>query len=124
MPSRARLFFEKGTAAASALLGQIPWLVTVVGGPSLYQPSIYKGKEFFLIAPMMVAVVAAWATLRYRWAMWAIFIAFGILVVVVYWIYTTASVGDQLHSINWILSYCVFALFVVALGKLLVDLTE
>jgi high-affinity Fe2+/Pb2+ permease len=56
--------------------------------------------------------------------MWAIFIAFGILVVVVYWIYTTASVGDQLHSINWILSYCVFALFVVALGKLLVDLTE
>ena len=52
------------------------------------------------------------------------FIAFGILVVVVYWIYTTASVGDQLHSINWILSYCVFALFVVALGKLLVDLTE
>ena len=90
----------------------------------MYQPSIYKGKEFFLIAPMMVAVVAAWATLRYRWAMWGIFIAFGILVVVVYWIYTTASVGDQLHSINWILSYCVFALFVVALGKLLVDLTE
>jgi hypothetical protein len=114
---------DRIAAAASAVIAQIPWLATVTGtyNISLYQPAIYRGKELFLVAPLMVAVMAVWCVLRYRGAMWGIFVAFCLMLALVYWIYTSFPVESPLHAANWILSYCVFALFVAALGNLLIS---
>jgi hypothetical protein len=65
---------EKWLALISAVLGQVPWLATVAGvySLSLYQPSIYHGKEPFLLVPFMVGLFANWTALRWPNAMWVI----------------------------------------------------
>src|SRR5256885_16305997 len=51
----------------SAALGQVPSATTVAGvySLSLYQPSIYHGKEPFLLIPLMVGLIATWAALKW-----------------------------------------------------------
>jgi hypothetical protein len=116
--------FEKVIALATAALGQAPWVTTITGAYplSLYQPGVYHGKELFLAVPIMVAIVASWAVMRWRQLMWAIFAIFIVVAVCVYWIFDTFPVTDPIHAINWVLSYCAFALLVAALGGLAMDL--
>lgn len=111
------------STAISTLLGQLPWLTTVTGtySISLYQPSIYHGKEPFLLVPLMVSVIATWSVLQWRNAMWIILAIFFVIVGFVYWIHTSFGPLSPIHQINWILSYCAFALFVAALVRLVVD---
>jgi hypothetical protein len=73
---------ERIWTALSSILAQVPWLTTVTGTypVSLYQPSIYHGKELFLLAPLMVSVVATWAVIQWRAAMWGIVVLFTVLV--------------------------------------------
>src|SRR5713226_8076481 len=103
---------EKAIAAAFALLGQAPWITTITGvyPISLYQPSIYRGKELFLLVPIMVGVIATWAVVLSRKAMWVVFLAFLLVSSFVYWAYETFPPLSPIHPINWILSYCAFAL--------------
>jgi hypothetical protein len=122
MPDGAKTL-DKVAAAISAVTAQVPWITTVSGwySISLYQPSIYRGKELFLIAPLMVAVMAVWSLLNFRNAIWGVFVAFCITFAFVYWVYTSFPPENPIHAINWVLSYCLFALFVAALGKLVVS---
>ena len=69
----------------------------------------------------MVSVVATWAVIQWRAAMWGVVGLFVVIVVVVYWIYSSFGPLSELHPINWILSYCAFALFVAALARGLID---
>jgi len=117
---------EKVVGVVSALLGQAPWITTITGTYpiSLYQPSIYHGKELFLLVPMMTAVISTWAVMLWRWVMWVIFCVFIILAILIYWMYSSFSVLSPVHPINWVLSYCAFALFVAALARAAVDILK
>jgi hypothetical protein len=111
---------QLATGIASALLGQAPWITTVTGyyPLSLYQnPSIYRGYEPFLLAPMMVAVFATWAVILWRSAMWVLFAVFVVLFAFIYWAYVSFPPSSSIHPINWILSYCAFALFIASLAR-------
>jgi hypothetical protein len=117
--------FGKSVAALiSTVLGQLPSIATLMGFHpfiSLYQPSIYQGKEFFLLVPFMVGLFATWSVLRWPKAMWVVFLIFLILAVFVYYVYENYGPLSPLHPINWIMSYCAFALFVAALTRLTID---
>jgi hypothetical protein len=110
----------------SALVGQIPWALTMWSQypVSLYQPAIYRGKRFFVVVPMMIGVVAVSALLRYRAAIWFVLTAFLIITAFVYWVYETKPPDDPIHAVNWILSYCAFALLMATVGKLAMVLAE
>jgi hypothetical protein len=115
---------EKIIAVITAIAGQLPWVVTITGAYplSLYQPSIYRGKELFLIVPAMIAIAATWAVLTYpRRAMWIIFVIFLFVVALVYWMYQGLPTTSPFHFVNWILFYCAFALLFAALTRFIVD---
>src|ERR1700719_4425194 len=114
---------EKLVPIITTVLGQAPWIATITGAYplSLYQPAIYRGKELFLVVPVMVAIVATWAAVKSIGATWAIFVIFLVVVGLVYWIYTSAPTLDPIHTVNWILFYCAFALLFAALTRLIVD---
>jgi hypothetical protein len=114
---------EKVVAVISGVLGQAPWIATLTTthSPSLYQPSIYRGKELFLLLPLMVGVFATWAVLRWRNTMWFILVIFLLLVTFVYWAYDNFGPLSPIHPINWLLFYCTFALFMAALARLVID---
>jgi hypothetical protein len=114
---------EKWLALISTALGQVPWVTTVTGvySLSLYQPSIYQGKELFLLVPLMVGLFATWTVLRWPNAMWVVLAIFFALTGFVYWVYDTYGALSPIHPINWILSYCAFALFVAALTRVAID---
>jgi hypothetical protein len=114
---------EKSIAAIFALIGQAPWASTMLGYPlSLYQPGIYRGKEWFVVFPVMVGVFATWAAIQSRAAMWVIFLLFILLTGLVYYLYTNFPPISPVHPVNWILSYCAFALLFAALARLFIDL--
>jgi hypothetical protein len=117
---------EKAAGIVSALLSQAPWVTTVTGAYriSLYQPAIYRGKELFLVIPLMVTVVGTWLVMRDRRMMWYISITFLVLAIFVYATYVTFPPLHWIHPINWILSYCAFGLFSAALCRACVDLIE
>jgi hypothetical protein len=110
-------------AVVSTLVGQLPGIGIVTGlySASLYQPSIYHGKEPFLLVPLMVGLFATWAVLQWQKAMWVVLLLFLALATIVYWIYDDFSPLSPLHPINWILSYSTFALFVAALTRVILD---
>jgi hypothetical protein len=114
---------EQVFGAISIIFGQAPWASTVSGvyALSIYQPSIYRGIEPFLLVPLMVGVVSTWAVLRWPNAMWYVFASFIILSGFVYWAYQTFPPSSEIHPVNWILSYCAFALFSAALFRLIID---
>jgi len=116
---------EKLIAVASAVVGQAPWVSTIFGYPlSLYGPSIYHGKEFFLLIPLTVGVFATWSVILWRGAMWIVGILFLAIAAAVYWIFETLPASSPYHSINWIASYCAFALFVASLARALIDIVR
>ncbi|HWN52573.1 MAG TPA: hypothetical protein VNO18_22595 [Xanthobacteraceae bacterium] len=114
---------EKALAVASALIGQAPWITTITGvyPLSLYQPSIYHGIELFLLVPVMVGVFFTWTVVRWQNSMWWVFGIFLLLSGFVYWAHETLPPVNPFHPINWILSYCAFALFVAALSRAAMD---
>ncbi len=105
----------------TGIAGQAPWISTVTGlyPLSLYQPLIYRGQEWFLIIPLMVGVVGTIAVLiSLSRALCVIVPVFLILAGIVYWIFVSFPVGSPLHPINWILSYCLWALLFAAIAGL------
>jgi hypothetical protein len=113
----------KWLALASTVLGQLPWITTLTDAYSLslYQPSIYQGKEPFLLLPLTVGLFATWTVLRWRNAMWVILVIFLLLMGFVYWVYDSFGPLSPIHPINWILSYCAFALFVAMLAGVAIE---
>jgi hypothetical protein len=117
---------EKAGTIVASILGQAPWITTITGAYriSLYQPAVYHGKEPFLLVPCMVAVISTWQVMRRASAMWVIFVSFLVLAGVVYYVYDSYPVLHWIHPVNWIASYCAFALFVAALSRVAVDLLK
>jgi hypothetical protein len=117
---------ERWVSLASTVLGQVPWFTTVTGlySCSLYQPSIYHGKEPFLLVPFMVGLVASWASVRWPNAIWVIVTVFFLMSAFIYWVYDSFGPLSPIHPINWILSYCAFALFVATLARVALDIVK
>lgn len=114
---------DKFLGVGSAVLGQAPWIATVSGiySFSLYQPAIYRGKELFLLIPLMVGLFSTWCVVRWHQAMWVVLVLFIMLCIFVYWAYETYPPLSAIHPINWVLSYCAFALFVAVLLRATMD---
>lgn len=108
----------------SIFVSQIPAAITItdVYRLSLYQPSIYYGKEPFLLFPFMCALFSIWLVMRDHRAMYFVFLLFCILAIAVYWIYDSAPLSSPLHPINWILSYCAFALVIAVATRLVAEI--
>lgn len=115
--------FGKWIALFFTVIGQLPTLATFTGVHpiSLYQPAIYHDKEYFLLVPVMVGLFATWCVLRWPKAMWAVLAIFLMLTSVVYYVYDNLGPLSPVHPINWVLSYCVFALCLAALTRLTID---
>lgn len=90
----------------------------------LYQPTIYEHKEAFLIIPGIVAIFASWCIIMRPWAMIPIFIVSVALSGLVYYFYVSFDDKSYINPINWILSYCVFAMAVAMFGGLLIALKK
>jgi hypothetical protein len=109
------------------LIGMLPPALTGFGlyplSP-LYQPAIYEHKEPFLIIPGMVAVFASWCIILKPWSMIPIFVISLALSALVYYFYVTLDDASPINPVNWILSYCVFALAVAMFGGLLIALKK
>jgi hypothetical protein len=104
-------------------LGQLPSFGIATGAYSLslYQPSIYQGKEPFLLVPLMVGLFATWTSLRWENAIWVIMTIFLLLSAFVYWVYDSFGPLSPIHAINWILSYCAVGLFTATLPRVVID---
>src|ERR1700682_1127152 len=112
---------EKLTAMVSWVLGQLPVVASLLGVTvlSIYQnPSIYHGKELFLIGPFFVGVVSTWLVFRYeRFGIWVAIALFVVVFVTVFWVYEEFPPGDKIHGYNWVLSYCVPAILLAIMGR-------
>jgi hypothetical protein len=117
---------ETGLTLVSSVLGQVPSIATVAGihSFSLYQPSIYHGKELFLLFPAMTGLFASWSIFRWRNAMWVVLAIFVPLAGFVYLAYDSYGPLSPIHPVNWILSYCAFSLFIAALAGVTMDVVK
>jgi hypothetical protein len=117
---------DKLLGIVSLVIGQMPWIVTMLTTYplSLYQPSIYRGKELFLLIPLMAGVFSTWSVLLWQRAMWAVLALFILSSIFVYSIYETAAPPSELHFVSWIVSYCAFAFFVAVLLRTIIDATK
>ena len=117
---------EKIIAIVVWVISQIPAASTGVGRYriSIYQPSIYNGKEAFLIVPALVAVFSIWVAIQHRRAVWGIFVVAILLAGVVWWVYERYPATHWVHAVNWVLSYCVASLFASVVARLVIDLKQ
>jgi len=113
---------DKLVGACSTILGMLPPALTGFGvhWASLYNPQIYEHLEFFLIIPAAVALYASWSIMVNPASMGSIFIAFiviAFIVLIVYLGFPTNFVvySINVHSLNWLLSYCAAAMFIALL---------
>jgi hypothetical protein len=113
----------KVIAFIGGLAGQLPSFMTVTGWfpLSLYQPLIYRGKEWFLLIPLVLGVLATCSVIRWGSAKFVVGGLGIILAIFVYWALVFFPVSSPMHPINWILSYCVIALGVAAITGGLID---
>jgi hypothetical protein len=112
---------------ASTIVGALPPALTgfdLYRISPLYQPFIYHGKEYFLIAPVAVALFASWSVLRYSHSMIVIFILFLLLIAGVYYLYEAFPDDHWIHPINWVLSFCAFALLVALCAGFLITISQ
>jgi hypothetical protein len=111
------------------VLGILPPAVTGFGyhWASIYNPPIYEHLEPFLIIPAIVAIFASWSVMLNPASMRTVFkitLPLAILVLFVYLAFPeNYAVGSiKIHSINWILSYCVVAMAIALLFGFLLAL--
>lgn len=124
--------FDKGVAICSAILGVVPPSLTGFGyhWASLYNPPIYEHLEFFLIIPVSVALYTSWSVLIDRSSMRPVFWTFlvlSIITLLVYLVFPEPHVimsKIDIHSLNWILSYCVVAMAIALLAGFLIALKK
>jgi hypothetical protein len=106
------------------VLSQLPSIGIVFGYDqfSLYQPAFYREEKPFLLIPLMVGLFATWKVMRDHRAMYLIFPIFLCLATINYVILKFVPPTNGLHSANWILSYCTFALFVAAAMRFVAEM--
>lgn len=92
---------------------------------SIYQnPSIYQGYELFLLGPVGIGIFASWAVLKFdKFGMLIVFVCFLLSFILVVFIYEHYPTESKIHTYNWVLSYCLPALALAMLGRLIIDLT-
>jgi hypothetical protein len=77
------------------------------------------GEQQSLPAPIVVChLLGCLAMAKYNVVYLVIFL---LLVTFVYWAYDNFGALSPIHPINWLLSYCTFALFMAALARLVID---
>lgn len=108
----------------SLVLSQMPVGLVFAGFDkfSVYQPSFYRGKELFLLIPLLIGAFSTWAIMRSHRAMYWIFPIGIIFGVTNFLIFEFVSLESRLHTINWILSYCTYSLIVAILARALGEL--
>jgi hypothetical protein len=101
------------------LLSQIPSLDAIFKSGivpfSIYQPLIYDGRQLFLIIPAAVALGSILWIETSRRAFLSIFVIFMILGISVLAIWNYFPPQSPIHFYNWILWYCLIALFLALL---------
>lgn len=127
--SRTSDIWDKVIATCSAVVGMAPPSLTGFGyhWASLYNPPIYEHLEFFLIIPIAVALFTSWSVLIDRGSMRPVFWTFLVLSLLTLFVYLEFPVPYvvmskiDIHSINWILSYCDAAMVVALLAGFLLS---
>jgi hypothetical protein len=120
-------WLDKLISACSMLIGMLPPALTGFGWyplSPLYQPRFYEHQEPFVIIPVMVAMFASWSIIHKSWAMIPIFIISICLAALVYYLYVSLDDASPFNAVNWILSYCVFALAIAMFGGLVIALKK
>lgn len=124
--------WDKAITGCSAVVGMAPPSLTGFGyhWASLYNPPIYEHLEYFLIIPIAVALFTSWSVLIDQRSMRPVFWTFLVLSIVVLFVYLffpepyIIMSKIDIHSLNWILSYCAAAMMVALLAGFLLALKK
>jgi hypothetical protein len=128
MSEGPRASIETVITVVTALLGMLPPALTATGvyPLSLYQPVVYNHKEYFLVIPVIVALVAAWSILHYPRSKTVVAVLSGtavVLALLVWYLFEAYPATHPVHPFNWVLSYCVVAIVLALLGSVVIAFT-